>query len=168
MSSYIYSTRKPTREILLAGITPITVFQIKYAYKPLFTYSGERYHAANMRMQGRTASQGRAAAEYHIEQGNRVFVWGDFEEGDPVYRVRGDLVPPTMHDRAEPPHSDKIGTLFKVGGRWTIEQECPGHRWHYNASRGGEPAKACLRCGRFEYVDATLQAEHDVAYPEAA
>ena len=168
MGTYIYSTRKPTREILYMGLTPMTVFTVEYAHKPLRTYPGEYGHAANMRLEGRTASLARAAAEYHIEQGNRVFVWGSFEEGAPVYRVKGDLVPTTMHDRAEPPHSEQIGTLFKVGGRWTIEQDCPGHTWNYKASRGGEPAKACLRCGRFEYVDATLQAEHDVAYPEAA
>ena len=168
MGTLIYSTRKPTREILLAGITPITVFQVKYAYQPTRTWPGDRYHAANMRLEGRTASLAHAAAVYHIEQGNRVFVWGDFEEGDQVFRVKGDLVPSTMHDRAHPPHSEQIGMLFKVNGRWTIEYDCPGHNWNYNASRGDEPAKSCTRCGRFEYVDATLQAEHDAAYPEAA
>lgn len=168
MSTCIYSTRKPTREILYMGITPMTVFQVKYAYQPSHTYAGDRYHAANMRMMGRTASQSRAAAEYHIEQGNRVFVWGDFEEGDQVFRVTGDLVPSTMHDHAHPPHSEQIGMLFKVGGRWTIEHDCPGHKWNYDASRGGDPAKACMRCGRFEYVDAALQAEYEEKYPEAA
>ncbi len=168
MGTCIYSTRKPTKEILYMGITPMTVFNVKYAFKPLRTWPGDRYHAANMRLEGRTASQARAAAEYHIEQGNRVFVWGDFEEGAQVFRVKGDLVPTTMHDRAHPPHSELIGTLFKVGGRWTIEQDCPGHSWNYNASRGDEPAKSCTRCGRFEYVDPKLQAEYDEKYPEAA
>jgi hypothetical protein len=144
------------------------VFQVKYAYKPMHTWSGDRYHAANMRLEGRTASLARAAAEHHIKQGNRFFVWGDFEEGDQVFQVKGDLVPSTMHDRAHPPHSEQIGMLFKVNGRWTIEQSCPSHRWHYDASRGGEPAKACLRCGRFEYVDADLQSAHEAQYPEAA
>lgn len=168
MSTCIYSTRKPTREILLAGITPITVFQVKYAYQPMHTWPGDRYHAASMRLEGRTASLARTAAEYHIEQGNRVFVWGNFEEGAEVFRVKDDLVPSTMHDHAYPPHSEKIGMIFKVDGRWTIEQSCPHHHWSFASSRGNEPAKFCTRCGRSEYVDATLQAEYEEKYPEAA
>lgn len=168
MGTCIYSTRKPTREILLAGITPITVFQVKYAYKPMHTWPGDRYHAANMRLEGRTASLARAAAEYHIEQGNRFFVWGDFEDGDQVFRVKGDLVPSTMHDRAHPPHSEQIGMLFKVNGRWTIEYDCPKHDWNYECTKGNSPAKMCRRCGRTEYVDANQQAAFVAKYPEAA
>jgi hypothetical protein len=171
MGTYIYSTRKPTKEILIAGITPVTVFTIEYAYKPLHTWKGDRGHAANMRMQGRVASQSLAAKHHHIEQGHNIVVWGGFEEGNPVYRIEDGLIPSTVNDRGDfgaRCGTEYIGTLYKVAGRWTIEQNCPGHNWNYKVTKGNDAAKMCMRCGRTEYVDADKQAAFVAEYPEAA
>jgi hypothetical protein len=158
MGTYVYSTRKPTREILLAGITPVTVFTIEYAYKPLRTWAGDRGHAANMRREGKTASQSHAAAKYHTEQGHEFAVWGGFEDGNPVYRIENGLIPSTVYDTIDfgaRCGAEYIGKLYKVNGRWTIEKECPKHDWNYECTKGNSPAKMCRRCSRTEYVDAT-------------
>lgn len=168
MGTDVYSTRKPTKEVLFMGITPMTVFTMQDAYRARGPWPGNPDYAPYMRIVGRTASLAKTAAEHHIREGNRVFVYGAFEEGGVVYEVEGDLVPHSCYSSQEPANCKKIGYIFKVGGRWTIEKTCPGHDWNYKASRGDEPAKACTRCGRFEYVDAGLQAEYEEKYPEAA
>ncbi len=172
MSTSVYSTRKPTKEILYMGITPMTVFTIEFAYQPTRTWPGDHYHAANMRMEGRVAAQALVAAEHHAGQGNNVAVWDGFKEGAPVYRFENGLIPSTVYDTPVLDvrcGTELIGHIYKVGGRWTIEQDCPKHDWNYEGCwRGNEPAKSCTRCGRFEYADAKIQAAHEETYPEAA
>jgi hypothetical protein len=125
-----------------------------------------------MRMEGRVATQSHNAAKYHIEQGHVYAAFGGFEEGNIVYKIPGWMIPSTMYDdddiNARLPGIEIVGKLFKVGGKWTIEQKCPDHRWNYNASRGNNRAKSCTRCGCIEFVDATLQAAFAAEYPEAA
>ena len=147
MTAYVYSTRKPTREVLIAGITPITIGTLEYAYKPMNTWPGDTYHAQNMRMQGRVASQSHTAAVHHIETtGVRVFAYGGIEDGAPVYEFEGDLVPSYFYDDNGVPNAKQIGTLYKVGRKWTIETTCPSHIFRDATTFGGDALKICKRC----------------------
>lgn len=147
MSAYVFSTRKPTREVLLAGITPITIGTIEYAYKPMHTWPGDRFHASNMRMQGRVASQSHKAAVHHIETtGVRTFAFGGIEDGSQVWEFEGDLVPSYFFDDDGVPNAKLVGTLYKVGRTWTIERSCPEHKMREVTTFAGEKFQSCTRC----------------------
>jgi hypothetical protein len=148
MGSYVYSTRKPTREVLMDGIVPVTIGTFEYAYKPVRTYPGDGHHAANTRRVGRVASQSHKAAAHHIKvTGVRHFAMGGIVDGAPVYKVQGDLVPSYFYDDSFGGlHADVVGRLYKVGRIWTIEKKCPQHHLTMGGIVDGEPFEICTRC----------------------
>lgn len=183
MGTYVYSLRKQSREVNLMGITPVLVAAMDYAYKECHAFEpGKAYKM----LVARTSANAERAAdalcakaeELHGTSDIHFYIaWGGFEEGSPVYKCldRG-RVPECVFDTTfgganTTPRVELVGYLFKVGRRWTIEQECPGHRWETEGMALGDwrierprdnflPARKCMRCGKFELVDPQLRAEY--------
>lgn len=179
MGIYIYSLRKKSKECDLMGIIPVNVISMEYAYKNSQIWPRDPGHRAYMAAVGRTASLSQAAWRHHIkaakaEHGtaNRPFfvVWGGFKEGNPVYETDPGVLPSTQDDTMNLRNAKVIGRLFKVGRRWSIEQDCPDHDWQYDGISKGDfrapgdrmlPARTCKRCGKFEYTDSEIQAQYE-------
>ena len=141
------------------------------AYRASGPYMGDPYRGQYNRLAAAAEARANTASLYHEQMGHRIFVYGAFEEGNPVFEVEeGRAVPNLVYSTEDPRGCKKIGHIFKVGGRWTIEETCPGHRWNYDASRGDFrdepeyrgmlPAKVCGRCHHFEFADPQVEEEY--------
>lgn len=178
MGVYIYSLRKKSKECDLQGITPVKVISFDYAYKIFGGWEPSREYKA---LVGRTEANADRAAQHHLDHAlnewgtfDRPFyvVWGGFEEGNPVYETEPGYLPTTQDDTRALLNAKIIGTLFKVGRRWVIQEKCPDHKWKYDGVAMGDfrlsggwrsmiPARSCQRCGKFEYADPAIQAEYE-------
>ena len=179
MGTYIYSLRKAHKEARLEGIYPIDVMPLRFAYKLSDPWPGESGYAPYQRMVGRVESQADKAQDHHYDRARNEFgdiedrwfyvsVGGDkdFQEGLRVYRTKN--IPALWCDGGGIPGAEYVGKLFKIGRKWVVSKECPGHVWKETESHKGHfdpnmpmqwyPARTCKRCDHSEYLDPELEA----------
>lgn len=183
MGVYIYSLRKKHKECDLMGITPVKVMSFDFAYRLSDPWPGDYDYRAYKAMEARTEANALRASDAHraaaiVEHGTDeipyYIVWGDFVEGALVYKTEPGKLPLIQDDSRALRNATAIGYLFKVGRRWSIEKECPGHKWSYEGCAKGDfrvkdgglrapmlPARSCTRCSKMEYQDADLQAQYE-------